>query len=118
MAWNLGIKHINLQIDSTLVMQWLTHDCSYVPQFYILINECRSLITRELIILPTHIYQEANGVANGLAKMGRLQIDRIFVYESCPSFVYEKYLKDVCQMGTFRKCSVTNYVLLINCLFE
>lgn len=26
LAWNLMFKHVNLQIDSTLVMQWLTHD--------------------------------------------------------------------------------------------
>ena len=111
LARNLGFKHINLQMDSTLTMQWLTHNGAYVPQLYVLINDCKSLITREWIILPAHIYQEANGVADGLAKRGRLQIDRIFVCESCPSFVYEKYLRVACQMGTLRKCYITNYVL-------
>jgi len=50
-------------------------------------------------------------VIDGLAKRGSLKIDKIVVYESCPSFVYEKYPRDVCQMGTFRKCYVTNYLL-------
>ena len=50
-------------------------------------------------------------MAEGLAKRGSLQMDRIFVYESCPSFVYEKYLRDVCQMGTLRKYYVSNYAL-------
>ena len=48
---------------------------------------------------------------DGLAKRESLQIDKIFVYKSCLSFVYEMYLRDVCQMGTLRKCYVTNYVL-------
>ena len=26
LAWNLVFKHVNLQIDSNMVMQWLTHD--------------------------------------------------------------------------------------------
>ena len=52
-----------------------------------------------------------NKVSDGLAKMGSLQPNGIFVHESWPSFVYEKYLRDVCQVGTFRECPVTNYVL-------
>ena len=108
LAWNLGFKHVDLKIDSTLTVQWLTHDGAYAPQLYVLINDCRSLIICEWIVLSAHIYREANGVAGGLAKRGSLQMDRIFVYESCPSFVYEKYLRDVCQMGTLRKCYVIN----------
>ena len=46
LAWNLGFKRI-IQIDSTLVMQWLTHDGAYMPQLYVLINDCRSFITRK-----------------------------------------------------------------------
>ena len=107
LAWNLGF----IQIDSTLVMQWLTHDGAYAPQLYVLINDCRSFITRKWIVLPTHIYWEANGVADELAKKGNLQMDRIFVSQGCLSFVYNKYLRDVCQMDTLRKCYVTNYVL-------
>ena len=107
LAWNLGF----IQIDSTLVMQWLTHDGAYARQLYVLINDCRSFITRKWIVLPTHIYWEANGVADELAKKGNLQMDRIFVSQGCPSFVYNKYLRDVCQMDTLRKCYVTNYVL-------
>lgn len=47
LAWNLKLKHINLQIESMVVVQWLTHYGVYVPQLYVLINEYRSLITRE-----------------------------------------------------------------------
>lgn len=36
--------------------------------------------------------EKNNGIDDGLAKRGSLQIDGIFVHESCPSFVYEKYL--------------------------
>ena len=36
-------------------------------------------------------------MADGLVTRGGLQMDRIFVYESCPSFVYEKYPRNVCQ---------------------
>ena len=50
-------------------------------------------------------------MADGLVTRGSLQMDRIFVYESCSSFVYEKYLKNVCQMGTLRKYYVSNYAL-------
>ena len=48
-----------------LVMQLITHDGSYASQIYVLINYCRSLFTREWIVLPAHIYRKANGVADG-----------------------------------------------------
>ena len=38
-------------------------------------------------------------------------MDRIFVYKSCLSFVYEKYFSSICQMGTLKKYYVTNYTL-------
>ena len=47
LARNLGFKHINLQIDSTLVLQWLTYIGAYAPYLYVLINDYRSHITRE-----------------------------------------------------------------------
>ena len=37
-------------------------------------------------------------------------MDRDFVYESCPSFMYKKYFRGVCQMGTPKKYYVTNYI--------
>ena len=79
-------------------MQWLTHDGTYAPQLYVLNNDCRSFITHKWIVLLAHIQQEANGngVAEGPAKSENLQIDRIFVYEYYPNFVYEKYLRNIC----------------------
>ena len=38
-------------------------------------------------------------------------MDRIFVYESCLSFVYKRYFRDVFQIDNLRKCYVANYVL-------
>lgn len=38
------------------------------------------------------------------------QEDRIFVYETCPNFVYEQYIRDGFQFGTHRECPTTGYV--------
>ena len=48
-------------------------------------------------------------IYDGREKKGSQQ-DRIFVYETCPNFVYEQYIRDGFQFGTHRECPTIGYV--------
>ena len=48
MAWNLGFKFIQLELDSKVVLTWLTNDnVSYPTNMMPLICDCMSLMDRD-----------------------------------------------------------------------
>ena len=45
MAWTMGFKYIQLELDSKVVLTWLTnHSTSYPTNMMPLICDCRSLL--------------------------------------------------------------------------
>ena len=68
LAWNLGIKFVHLEMDSMLILNWLTTDKDISPDVFPLISDCRSLMTHDWTIQVHHIFREANGYADALAK--------------------------------------------------
>ena len=52
-----------------------------------------------------HMYREANGCANELAKRGTRQQNLVFVYSTCPSFVDVSYVRDLIGLGETRLCT-------------
>ena len=70
MTWELGYEHINLEIDSQIVLNWLTTYGVLASKLSILILDCKMLLGQEWIILPHHVFSEENGVTGELAKMG------------------------------------------------
>ena len=45
MAWTMGFKYIQLELDSKVVLTWLTnHNASYATNVIHLICDCRSLL--------------------------------------------------------------------------
>ena len=45
MAWTMGFKYIQLELDSKVVLTWLTnHNASYATNMIHLICDCRSLL--------------------------------------------------------------------------
>ena len=59
MAWQLGFKIIQLELDSNVVLTWLTNTTvSYPTKMMSLICDCRSLIDRDWVVQVQHIYHE------------------------------------------------------------
>ena len=52
-----------------------------------------------------HIYREANECVDALTKRGAYQQQLLFVYSTCPSFVYLCYVRDLAGLGVNRLCA-------------
>ena len=57
------------------------------------------------VVQVHHIYHEANACADALAKRGTQQLNLLCVYNSCPSFVYMYYVKDLAGLGSILLCA-------------
>ena len=51
-----------------------------------------------------HVYREANGCADALAKWGTHLRNMMTVYSECPTFVYVSYVRDLTGLGESRLC--------------
>ena len=67
-----------------------------------LICDCRNLLDRGWEV---HVYREANGCADALAKRGTRQHTRMAVYSDCPTFAHVIYVRDGYDLGDFRLCA-------------
>ena len=72
LACELGFKFINLDIDSGLVINWLMSYGVMKPNMNSLIFLLQDPLEPR-IIHPHHIFRNANGVADELAKRGTEQ---------------------------------------------
>ena len=71
LAWNLGFKFIQLELDSVIVLSWLTTSTdNFFPDVFPLICDCRSLKERAWVVQVRHVYREANEHIDVLAKWG------------------------------------------------
>ena len=60
MALELGNKHINLEIDYQILLNWLTTYGVLAPEHFVLILDCRMLLGQERNVLSRHVFCEAN----------------------------------------------------------
>ena len=74
LAWDLGFKFIHLEIDSKIVLAWLTNENSnFPPHVFPLLCDYRSFIVQAWEVQVHHIYREANECVDALAKRGNHQ---------------------------------------------
>ena len=74
LAWNKGVKFLQLELDSKVVLNWLTNkNINYPTNMLPLICDCRNLLDRGWEVHVHHVYHEANGCADALAKRGTHQ---------------------------------------------
>ncbi|KAK9986891.1 hypothetical protein SO802_031842 [Lithocarpus litseifolius] len=83
MAWDLGFKFIQLELDFVIVLSWLTATTeNFLLDVFPLICNCRSLIERAWVVQACHVYYEANECANALAKRGNYQQQLLTIYNT------------------------------------
>ena len=59
-------------------------------------------MTQEWEVRVHHIYREANACIDGLAKQESNQQQVLIIYDTCPTFVYLCYVRDMLGLGTDR----------------
>ena len=105
MVWNMGVKLLQLELDSKVVLNWLTiTNLNYPTNILPLICDCRNLLDQEWEVHMQHVYHEANGCVDVLAKWGTHLRNMITVYSECPTFVYVSYVRDLTGLGETRLC--------------
>ena len=105
MAWNAGVKLLQLELDSRVVLTWLTNkNMNYPTNMLPLICDCRNLLDQEWEVHVEHVYREANGFADDLAKRGTRQRNLMTMYSDCPNFFNVSYVRDLIGLGEPRLC--------------
>ena len=76
MAWNMGVKLLQLELASKVVLTWLTNkNMNYPTNMLPLICDCRNLLDQEWEVHVQHVYREemavqmlwqSRGPANGI----------------------------------------------------
>ena len=111
MAWNMGVKHLQLELDSKVVLNWLTiSNLNYPTNILPLICDCMNLLDQVWEVHMQHVYREANGCADALAKRGTHLWNMMTVYSECPTFVYVSYVRDLTGLGETRLCNLSTVV--------
>ena len=106
MAWNMGLKFLQLELDSKVVLTWLTNNnMNYPPNMMPLVCDCRNLLDRDWEVHVLHVYCEANASADALVKRGTRQQNLMDVYSECPNFVDVSYVRDLTGLGDTRLCA-------------
>ncbi|XP_030959036.1 uncharacterized protein LOC115980987 [Quercus lobata] len=106
MALNMGSKFLLLKLDSKVVLTWLTNNTmNYPTNMMPLICDCKNLLDQEWEVHVHHVYREANGCADALAKRGTRQWNLMAMYSECPDFVDVSYGRDLIGLGETRLCA-------------
>ncbi|KAL9288897.1 putative ribonuclease H domain, reverse transcriptase zinc-binding domain-containing protein [Arabidopsis thaliana] len=66
-AWERGIRRLELEVDSTLVVGFLQAGIEDSHSLSLLVRLCYGFISRDWIVRISHVYREANRLADGLA---------------------------------------------------
>ena len=101
----MGFKFLQFELDSKVVLTWLTNNnMNYLTNIMPFICDCRNLIDQGWEVYVQHVYREANGYADDLAKRGTRQRNLVSVYSDCPNFVDVLYVRDLTGLRETRLC--------------
>ena len=75
------------------VLSWLITNNDISLDAIPLLCDCRNLMEHDWTIHMCHIFREANGRVDALAKRGNQQQCLLEIYDTCPAFVYAGYGK-------------------------
>ena len=95
MAKRIGIENICIEMDAKLIVQLVSRLAMVNLMLEPLLSDCRNLIQTFPSSSVTHVFREANGCADRLARMGAnlVVIDFLFLFEP-PDVVGEMLASD------------------------
>ncbi|KAG7557993.1 Ribonuclease H domain [Arabidopsis suecica] len=94
-SWEKGYRRVELEVDSELVVGFLRSGVSDAHPLAFLVRMCHDFISRDWLVRVTHVYREANRLADGLANYAfTLQLG-ILSFDYCPDVVHSIMLADI-----------------------
>lgn len=95
MAWQRGIRDIEVQSDAKNVLAWIQDDTAGRGPIRQYLDEVKRWTNKDWKISFRPIYREQNRVADCLASLGALQGNGPKRYLSCPIVCEDVYLEDM-----------------------
>lgn len=93
-AWERGFRQVELELDSSLVVGWLQSGISDTHPLAFLVRLCHGFFLRDWLVRVTHVFREANRLADSLANYAfSLQLG-FHPLDSCPDVVHSILLAD------------------------
>ena len=68
-AWEKGISRLELEVDSKMVVEFLTIGIGDSHPLSFLVRLCHGFLTRDWLVRIVHVYRDANRLADGLANL-------------------------------------------------
>uniref|UniRef100_A0A2N9IH06 RNase H type-1 domain-containing protein n=1 Tax=Fagus sylvatica TaxID=28930 RepID=A0A2N9IH06_FAGSY len=105
LAIDLGILHLEIEMDSLVAVEFVNSITTPNAFLSTIVTDCRSLMERFEICSLKHIFREANGCADLLAKAGCDQTSNFISFPNAPAYVLEALAFDVSNATRFRLIS-------------
>ena len=105
LAIDLGILNLEIEMDSLVAVELANSIAT--PNIFLsaIVTDCRSLIERFELCSLKHIFREANGCADLLAKAGYAQSPDFLSFSNAPAYLLEALAFDVSNATRFRLIS-------------
>ena len=68
-AWKKGIRRFELEVDSKVVVEFLTTGIGDTHPLSFLVRMCHGLLENDWLVHIVHVYREANRLTDGLANL-------------------------------------------------
>ncbi|KAG7544019.1 Ribonuclease H domain [Arabidopsis thaliana x Arabidopsis arenosa] len=100
LAWERRVTRVELEVDSKLVVGFLTTGISDSHPLSFLVRLCYGFLSRDWIVRISHVYREANRLADGLANYAFSLPLGFHALDTIPDVVNSIWLEDIA--GTAR----------------
>ena len=96
MAWECKLTRIELEVDSEVVVGFLKTGIGASHPLSFLVRMCHGFLVRHWIVRISHVYREANRLADGLANYGFSLPLGVHVFDVPPSSLVSVLREDGC----------------------
>lgn len=110
-----GYKHVELEVDSKLIITLKKHNTQVPSQLFHYIQELKCLSSQLNSFQVYHVYREANTSADLLAKQHHTleELQHLYVYQYLPLLLKGSYLIDKMGMINFRRRKLKRIKVII-----
>ena len=102
-AWDRGIRRLEVEVESESVVGFLQTGIHDAHPLSFLVRLCYGFISRDWLVKFSHVYREANRLADGLANYAFSLPFGLHYFESAPEHVAPVLLEDCNGMSRTRR---------------